>query len=118
MEKAPPPAIRITVGVPLLVQYKCSLRRPMSIKRPGGGYDTGDAFCCMQAGVVNATMTTAVLRSDRTGGGSPMKRIRRLNQESSIKTAPVQRRMRVTVEKSPYHSVTNAARSQAQGLAF
>jgi hypothetical protein len=44
MEKAPPPAIRITVGVPSPVQYKCSLRRPMSIKRPGGEYDSGVAF--------------------------------------------------------------------------
>jgi hypothetical protein len=26
------------------VQYKCSLRRPMSIKRPGGEYDSGVAF--------------------------------------------------------------------------
>jgi len=87
MEKAPPPAIRITVGVPLPVQYKCSLRWPISIKRPGGAYDSGDTFSCVQAGVVSATMTTAVLRSDRNGRESPLRGIRRLNQESSNRTA-------------------------------
>lgn len=45
MENAPPPAIRITVGLPFPVQCRCSWRPPISISRPGGGCSSAAGPC-------------------------------------------------------------------------
>src|SRR5579863_10025448 len=67
MEYAPPPATRMTAGLPLPVQCRCSLRPPMSTSRPGGGYPCDNCGwprnCAAAASPMIVVMMTAAARN-------------------------------------------------------
>ena len=60
MENAPPPAIKMTLGDPFPVQYRCNLRPPPSVIWPGDGYDRDCAVACK--------LTAAIRAPARNGG--------------------------------------------------
>src|SRR6267142_300681 len=66
MEKAPPPATKMTVGLPSPEQFRCSLRPPMSINWPGGGYFGGTCSCGVCEETARPMIRTGTAKRNRT----------------------------------------------------